>query len=29
MLHHQMEMLKQILRFLNPFSKSHDDQSHE
>jgi long-subunit fatty acid transport protein len=29
MLHHQMEMLKHILGFLNPFSKSHDDQHHE
>ena len=29
MLHHQMETLKHILGFLNPFSKSHDDQHHE
>jgi hypothetical protein len=29
MLHHQMETLKHILSFLNPFSKSHDDQHHE
>jgi long-subunit fatty acid transport protein len=29
MLHHQMEMLKNILGFLNPFSKSHDDQHNE
>lgn len=29
MLHHQLETIKHIFSFLNPFSKSHDDSAHE